>query len=183
MQTFGYNQPVRNLQGFLRNISFHNQNIPSVIPDGIFGTQTENAVIAFQTEFQLPVTGEVDNETWNAIVSVHDSIIEVHGEPADVRLFPFSLTQINAYERSEALFAIQGILYALTRYFDNLGTLKITGVHDDQSIRVVKNIQQMSGLDPDGNINKATWHKIASLYEVFVSRDRVAVSGNEGLGM
>lgn len=176
MQNLGYNQPVRNLQQFLRTISFYNLNIPAVIPDGTFGPQTQNAVVAFQTEYQFPVTGEVDHDTWNAIVDVYNSILEMHGEPRDVRLFPFPLVEINAYDQNEALFAIQGVLYALTRYFNNLGTLQITGVHDDQSVEVVKNIQEIVGFYPSGVLNKPTWNKIANIYEVFVTRNRLSAA-------
>ena len=39
----------------------------AVAPDGIFGTTTFNAVIAFQREEDLPATGTVDRATWHAI--------------------------------------------------------------------------------------------------------------------
>ena len=55
------------LQQRLRNISKVHKDVPSVIPDGIFGEETENAVRAFQRKFGFSETGVVDFEIWDRI--------------------------------------------------------------------------------------------------------------------
>ena len=58
---------VEHLQYMLNTLSAYIPEIPSVTIDGIFGTNTRNAVIAAQRRFGLPQTGVVNNQTWDEI--------------------------------------------------------------------------------------------------------------------
>ncbi len=58
---------VRHLQYMLSVLSAYINNIPPLAVDGIFGTDTRNAVVAAQEFFSLPVTGAVDAATWDEI--------------------------------------------------------------------------------------------------------------------
>ena len=71
-------QPIRSLQTMLRVISEDDDTFPTIIPDGIYGQQTVNAVSAFQRRHGLPVTGITDQATWEAIT--------LNYEPALVRV-------------------------------------------------------------------------------------------------
>ena len=64
-------QPVRSLQTMLRTISFAYPFLPQSHADGIFGERTLEAVMLFQREFFPPVTGQVNQATWDAIVSLY----------------------------------------------------------------------------------------------------------------
>ncbi len=70
------NEYVRALQEYLNVISETYPEIPSVAADGIFGTETENAVIAFQRLYGLPENGIVAFSTWNAIASLYDDLVK-----------------------------------------------------------------------------------------------------------
>lgn len=54
---------------FLQNL-LQSKFIPTGSIDGIFGSQTLNAVRAFQQENNLTVDGLVGNNTWNALISM-----------------------------------------------------------------------------------------------------------------
>ncbi len=56
------NQNVRRLQSRLKDMDY---DVGPV--DGIFGPQTERAVMAFQTDKGLSIDGVVGNETWRAL--------------------------------------------------------------------------------------------------------------------
>jgi len=43
------------------------------VADGMFGKQTADAVLQFQTEFELPLTGEVDEETYYQVMMAANS--------------------------------------------------------------------------------------------------------------
>ena len=58
---------VEHLQYMLNTLSAYIPEIPSVTIDGIFGTNTRNAVIAAQRRFGLPQTGVVNSQTWDEI--------------------------------------------------------------------------------------------------------------------
>lgn len=65
---------VRLLQEYLNYIAQTYTEIPTVSVTGIYGTQTQEAVMAFQRLFDIPVTGTVLAVTWNAITSVYQDL-------------------------------------------------------------------------------------------------------------
>lgn len=58
---------VEQLQYMLRVLSSYINDIPPVAVDGIFGPATRAAVVAAQQRFELPQTGSVNFDTWEAI--------------------------------------------------------------------------------------------------------------------
>lgn len=60
-------QKVRQLQEQLNLIGEYYNAIPPVVPDGIYGEQTAQAVRVFQRIFNMPQTGVVDFPTWYKI--------------------------------------------------------------------------------------------------------------------
>ncbi len=58
---------VEQLQYMLRVLSSYINEIPPIAIDGIFGPATRSAVIAAQRRFDLPQTGTVNYDTWEAI--------------------------------------------------------------------------------------------------------------------
>ena len=66
---------VRTIQVQLNRISRNYPAIPKIeSPDGTFGVQTEEAVKAFQSIFNLNVTGMVDKATWYKIAYIYISV-------------------------------------------------------------------------------------------------------------
>ena len=51
---FYIGKPIRSLQTMLRVIAAADEAIPQVVPDGIYGPDTEAAVTAFQARSGLP---------------------------------------------------------------------------------------------------------------------------------
>lgn len=58
---------VRHLQYMLTVLAAYINEIPTIAVDGIYGTETERAVLAAQRWFGLPQTGVVDATTWDEI--------------------------------------------------------------------------------------------------------------------
>lgn len=70
----GVGQPVRMLQTALRAWEERTAGAPSVIPDGIYGNDTTQAVSRFQRKTGLPITGVADFATWNTLFhQMHNS--------------------------------------------------------------------------------------------------------------
>lgn len=67
-------QSVRVLQEYLNFISDFYPEIPSVNVTGYFGTQTQQAVIAFQRLQGIPANGTVGSVTWRAITSLYSDL-------------------------------------------------------------------------------------------------------------
>ena len=79
--------PIHSLQVMLREISYCDHNIPCLIPDGIFGEETLEAVMRFQRQSGRPVTGRVDNGTWDAIVTAYYASLRITAPPRSVQAF------------------------------------------------------------------------------------------------
>ena len=83
-------QPVRSLQTMLRVIAEDAGRIPTVVPDGIYGQSTMQAVSALQRQKGLPVTAVTDERTWNAIIEDYEpALIRIgKAEPIEIILDP-----------------------------------------------------------------------------------------------
>ena len=64
-------QDVITLQYLLNVISEYYPRIPNIAQDGIFGSGTRQAVIAFQNQMQLSPDGIVGARTWNALYDTY----------------------------------------------------------------------------------------------------------------
>lgn len=160
-------EPVRSLQTFLRKISY-SREIPTVVPDGIFGQQTKTAVEEFQKLYGLEVTGEADFDTWNKIVDVFDEVTLETAPPRRLLIFPEEEHIIDIGGEDEFLYVIQGAMKVISDNVENVPGLDITGVHDDNSVEAAKSIQRIAGIPEDGIINKNTVNAITDVYEFYV---------------
>ncbi len=76
--TLGATGPdVRDFQTYLSTIAQNNAEIPDITVDGVFGTETRDAIYAFQRLNGIPTTGAVGPVTWNALAEQYDAILGV----------------------------------------------------------------------------------------------------------
>ena len=68
---------VRQIQEELARISRSYPAIPTITPDGIYGTATRQAVEKFQEIFGLPVTGVIDYQTWYRISEIYVGVTRI----------------------------------------------------------------------------------------------------------
>ncbi len=68
---------VRMLQTLLARIAQSYPAIPAPTADGIYGTQTQEAVRTFQSIFGLPQTGIVDYKTWYEISAIYVAVTRI----------------------------------------------------------------------------------------------------------
>lgn len=70
-------ESVRQIQQQLNRIAENYPALPTLVPDGIFGTLTEESVRTFQRIFSLPITGVVDFATWYAISRIYVGVSRI----------------------------------------------------------------------------------------------------------
>lgn len=161
-------QPVRNLQNFLRVISYHYNTVSAVVPDGIYSDQTYQSVKSFQKTFGLPETGVVNQQTWEKIISVYENIEKFYGPPTQISLIPNAEMKICTEEKNELLYAIQSLILCLAHKFRNVPSVDICGVNNEECVNSIKKIQEICGLPQNGEINKQTYDMIAAIYRMFM---------------
>ena len=74
LQQINEKRAVFDLQNMLYTISRYQNGTPDVLPDGIFGPKTAQAISKFQQSVGIAPTGAADNETFRAISQKHREI-------------------------------------------------------------------------------------------------------------
>ena len=156
-------QPIRSLQTMLRVIAEDDERYMTVIPDGIYGTQTTAAVSTFQRIQGIPVTGITDETTWDTLVQVYEpALIRIDAaQPLEIVLEPNQI--IRQGERNLNLYVIQAVLKVLSETY---GTPPPTqsGVLDTATSHAIASFQEMNGLEQTGQLDKITWKQLALHY-------------------
>lgn len=164
---------VTEIQRMLRLISFYNDDVLSVIPDGIFGNDTAQSVSSFQNAFLIPQTGEVDNHTWNMIVEEYNRILEDEKLIASTVVFDEFIGDIFPGEANVGLYVIQAMLLALSEEFDNIERVYVTGVLDRATEDAVRMVQTIGGITPNGVIDRNFVNVLSRLYNSFITQNHV----------
>ena len=152
------------LQQRLRNISKVHKDVPSVIPDGIFGEETENAVRAFQRKFGFSETGVVDFEIWDRINEEGKKALFVLSDPNQVisiknEDLPLVIGQIGREVHTLNLMLRRlGELYSNFRFEDTGDEFTA------ETEREVRKWQKVIGHDITGEVDKLTWNRLAEHY-------------------
>ena len=103
---------VEHLQYMLSVLSAYIPEIPPLTVDGIFGSATENAVLAAQRRFGLPQTGVVNAETWDEIYDQFSGIETISWRNPES--FPFTSALVggnnprNRYSRTSTMTQFPG---------------------------------------------------------------------------
>lgn len=173
-------RPIYSMQEFLRVIAMSDGKLPILIPDGIYGTQTEATVRIFQTEYGLPATGEVDNDTWDRIIEVYTDVRVYAEPPHSTQMFPASDYVIREGESGDFMYPIQAMLQAISSRFSNIPDFELTGIHSGDALNATQEIQKHMDTDCNGEIDVRCWHRISRLYENLVSKDIFSMRQPDG---
>ena len=155
---------MRELQTYLRQLSFFDPRIPKLAIDGVYGPETTRAVRIFQEDNGLPPTGYVDLETWNAIVKVYNMSISETGVPSPIAPFPSAFYVLKPGARGDIVSILQIMLNHVGRYYSNTIYLLVNGVYNQDTYNAVKIIQKLMALKPTGTVDVITWNALASAF-------------------
>ena len=150
-------QPVRSLQTMLRVIAEDDPRLPTVIPDGIYGPSTMIAVTAFQRRSGIPVTGIVDQTTWEQIVDAYEPALTRIGkaEPIEILLEPGEIIVLG--QKSPYIFLTQGMLAQLSGENTTILYPALTGTLDTDTADSLRAFQLLAGLPATGTLDRITW--------------------------
>ncbi len=150
-------QPVRSLQTMLRVLAEDDTTLPTVVPDGIFGPDTMNAVSAFQRRRGLPVTGIVDQSSWDALVIDYEKALIRIGpaEPIEIIMDPGEVFLVG--DSSPYIYLLQSMLTQLSKDHTSIDAPPHNGILDEKTSLSLAAFQNLAGLPPEGTLNKITW--------------------------
>jgi peptidoglycan hydrolase-like protein with peptidoglycan-binding domain len=153
------------VQYYLRVIAEFNPKIAEVTPNGVFDEETKNAVLAFQREYGLPETGEVNEETWNKLSSVYLGLIdsaESSGAGIAAEVFPGTL--LNLGSSGEDVEILQTYLNTVAQVYTEIPTINVSGTFDAATENAVIIFQRIFGIPQSGVVGPITWEILAEKY-------------------
>ena len=157
-------QPIRSLQTMLRTIARVEPGQVNVIPDGVYGSQTADAVRSFQRRQGLNPTGVVDQATHERIVREYKrAYIEAQkAQPVQITLEPGQI--LRRGERNPHLYLVQSMLTVLHMLEPRVPAPPHTGILDAQTSEALAVYQTLAGLPPTGELDKHTWKNLTLHY-------------------
>ena len=157
-------QPVRSLQTMLRVLARDDHRYQNVIPDGIYGADTANAVTAFQRQNNLPITGIVDQQTWDSIIPAYESALvrTAKAENIEVLLEPGAVFSIG--DSNPHIYLIQAMLSQLADEHNEIPRPGHTGTLDWETERSLRAFKRLAGLPEDGRVDRNTWKHLSKQF-------------------
>lgn len=167
-------QPIRSLQTMLRVLSENDPSLPTVVPDGIYGQNTIQAVSAFQRQRGLPVTGITDETTWNAIVAAYEPALIIVGpaEPIEIIMDPGQVYRLG--DESPYLLLAQSMLIYLSGDYDTIPRPNHTGILDRETASALSGFQTLNGLPDTGQLDKITWKNLSRQFTLHAHHKNAA---------
>ena len=165
-------QPIRSLQTILRVIAEDDPRLPTVVPDGIYGPTTMNSVSAFQRLYELPVTGVVNQSTWERIVEIYENaLIRIdQAEPIEIIMDPGEVYRIG--DSNANIYLLQSILVQLSKDNPSISPPYHNGVLDNTTSEALAAFQLLAGLPPTGELDKITWKYLVKQFTLSASREK-----------
>ncbi|WP_338748296.1 peptidoglycan-binding domain-containing protein [Janibacter alittae] len=113
------------------------QVVGGVAVDGVFGAATATAVRSFQTAHGLPVTGVVDEQTWDAL---------------EATKYPFLAYRTTVLKPGSTGPAVTALQSRLGMFSD--------GVYGPATEQAVRSLQERNGLTRTGYVGAVTWQAL-----------------------
>ena len=166
MESMTKDTATRNIQRYLRRLSYENESIPRPPIDGIFDTATEDSLKAFQRIYELAPTGRADRVTFDTLFRAYLSAQAKTDRSQTLDVFPKTPRDhvIDIGERSLTVSVLQLILGELTAVFDVLEFYEATGIYDESTAENVRRFQRLSRLPITGKVDLVTWNRILRDY-------------------
>lgn len=160
---------VLTIQRQLNRISDNYPSIPKITNlNGIFGTQTEDAVRQFQYIFNLTQDGIVGKATWYKIKNVFNGIARLAELTADrltyedvSPIYPSLLTEGMSGDYIKTL---QYYLDVVAYFYPQIPDITVDGYFGEKTKEAVMAFQNLQGLTVDGIVGRDTWRSLTNAY-------------------
>ncbi len=158
---------VVTVQYFLSLLGQFVDFLPAVTPDGVYGSGTVRAVSAFQRYKGLPVTGEVDEATWESLYSAYKGVIdylEKQNRVDSVSTEPAPGVTLRRGDVGPSVGTFKGYLSYLSRVFFDIPPVAQNNVFDLRTQNAVREFQRIFSLPQTGQVDNTTWNTLADVY-------------------
>ncbi len=163
-------QAIRWLQFMLNELAIHDSALPRLVVTGVFDEPTLEAVMIFQRDYFPPVTGVVNNATWDAVTAAYEQDQRLHGVPSQLRALPNGAFQTKEGEFSQQIRLAQAMLTAMGSTLSNFNCNDSDGMNTGETLNSLRQLQRLAKLQETGTLDRLTWEYLSRLYHIFVTR-------------
>ncbi|MEG2595128.1 MAG: peptidoglycan-binding protein, partial [Ruthenibacterium sp.] len=158
-------QSVKEMQYYLYLLSAYYASIPRIAYDGIFGSGTKAAVIAYQTLFKLSPDGIVGPATWNSIYAQFSKLRLIDGPVQAFYVLAYPGYVIQPGISGEMVRFVQFMLGYIGAFYEGVTPIPaISGVFDTETGLSIESFQREFGLPITGTVNQTTWDVMQTVY-------------------
>lgn len=152
---------IEEILGMLYQVALRDSRIPIVLPQKEYSEEAALAVRAFQEAYGLPVTGEIDEQTWNQITEAYRRLT---AEAIPLRVFPSGSFLLRRGDSGVQVLLLQSLLNLAAERYANIAHVGMPGVFDEETDAAVRSLQQLAGLPETGELDLAAWNRLAMLF-------------------
>lgn len=159
---------VKILQYYLCFLSYFNLKLPYVAVDGIFGDETRDAVLAFQSLYGLDVDGIVGIDTWDMIQNAYAGVLT--SLPDEYRSYSSLLYPgyiITSGASGKVVEQLQTYLKTIAANNPSIPDVTVDGYYGEETKKAVLAVQKLEGIEQNGQVGVLTWNAIVNLYNQF----------------
>lgn len=159
---------IRQLQSYLRELSYEYREIPHLVTDGVFGPETENALSVFQELAGLEPTGIPDPVTWDVLKNQYFSLLKSKEMPNYFQAFPSADMVFQSGDYHPSIFSAQHAFLTLSRLFDNFIEPDFTGIIDNKTSKNIEKLRELSSLPGGTYLDKDLWNILTLMHNSLV---------------
>ncbi len=150
---------IREVQEYLRILATVDNNYNELAVDGIYGSETTEAVKQFQLMNNLEATGAVDFQTWEKLVEAYYDALRLFANTALIRPFLKPQFTLKRGDSGNEVVILQAVINSIAEK-----TLAITGTYDEATAASVAELQRVSDFSQTGEVDRYFWEYLAVLY-------------------
>lgn len=142
-------------------------DLPSIKTDGYYGEESKIAVEDFQRNNNIPVTGIIDDQTWEVMYRQYKGIVDTvmatkRLNIPEVKQYPGTVLELGS--RGEDVRQLQEYINTIYLAYPQVSAVNPTGFFGNNTRQSVIEFQRFSGLPQTGRVNEETWNRITEVY-------------------
>lgn len=152
---------VEAVQYYLAFLGYFYPQLAPIPINGFFDDMTRDAVFTFQNAYGLPVTGEINLETYYTIERAYkETVAQLPANYQSAIGEPYPGRFLVEGDRGEEVRVIQGYLSRISRTDSAIPDVAADGIFGPQTKRAVVALQKQLGVEENGAIGPIEWVEI-----------------------